>query len=187
MRLIYGLPETFCLDKAINPYYRYSCGAGDFADLDDNVAETCGFLSPNKGGNECECHDGGKCTETEGSRGRCVVDGTNNDYNALKRACLAFNILATILWFVQLVTTVLLGRSKAKKAKIDPGSPKDGDTEEAKTTKEASIEDAEGVEEVEKETKKLRTRKYHFSSSPCWLKMYRKCSLLSLSSGTWAT
>ena len=159
MRLIYGLPETFCLDKAINPYYRYSCGAGDFADLDDNVAETCGFLSPNKGGNECECHDGGKCTETEGSRGRCVVDGTNNDYNALKRACLAFNILATILWFVQLVTTVLLGRSKAKKAKIDPGSPKDGDTEEAKTTKEASIEDAEGVEEVEKETKKLKNKK----------------------------
>ena len=145
------------MDKAINPYYRYSCGAGDFADLDDNVAETCGFLSPNKGGNECECHDGGKCTETEGSRGRCVQDGTNNDYNALKRACLAFNILATILWFAQLVTTVRHGRSKAK---IDPESPKDGDTEEAKAkAKKNKICCCFKVEKETEETKGLKNKK----------------------------
>lgn len=82
--------------------------------MDAQENEICGFLSPETGSNECECYQG-TCVDVPETGETCAQpDSADNDYNALKAACLTFNIVAAILWVVQWASFAVDARAQAK-------------------------------------------------------------------------
>ena len=91
----------------------FSCTS--YNGLDGQVNETCGTLAPATGGNECECHEGGECIDVEGTGGTCPRAGSaENDYASLKSTCLAFNIVATVVWIVQWASFAMHARAQSR-------------------------------------------------------------------------
>jgi len=94
----------------------FKCGS-DYNGLDAQENEICGFLSPETGSNECECYQG-TCVEVQGTGETCAQpDSADNDYNALKAACLTCNIVAAILWVVQWASFAVDARAQARARK----------------------------------------------------------------------
>lgn len=90
------------------------CGDSDYNGLDAQANEICGFLSPVNGSNECECYQG-TCIDIPETGGTCAQpDSADNNYNALKAACLAFNIVAVIVWVVQWASFAALARARRR-------------------------------------------------------------------------
>eukprot|EP00729_Bicosta_minor_P008696 gene8696-25518_t len=92
----------------------YALACNSYNGLDAQANETCGTLSPALGGNECECYRG-ECTDVPDTGGTCPRPGSaDNNYAALKSACLACNVVATIVWIVQWTSFVMHARAKRR-------------------------------------------------------------------------